>query len=157
MAMGRQSIYNAFGDKRELFLKALERYAHNTKERLADSLLAPGAGLEAIHRYFEGMLDFVAGEGPRRGCFVANAILELGESDSGVTQQCQTNQAHVTRGLERALGNAIADGDLPGTLDVQATAQMLMSQTYGLGVMSKNGATRQELASGVRELLNRLA
>ena len=156
MEMGRQSIYNAFGDKRELFLKALERYTRANKARLEGSLLAQGAGLKAIHGYFENLVEFVTGDGPRRGCLVANSILELGESDPGVSKRCQMNQAQVLRGFEHALANAVKDGDLTASLDVSATARMLMSQTYGLSVMSKAGTPREELASSVRELLTRL-
>ena len=156
MDMGRQSIYNAFGDKRELFLRALERYTRWNATRLADSLLEAGAGLEAIRSFFESMLELMTPEGSRRGCLVANSILELGDSDPGVVNRCQANQQQVLRGFEHALSNAVRDGDLPVSLDVGATATMLMSQTYGMSVLSKAGMSKSELASGIRELISRL-
>lgn len=157
MEMGRQSIYNAFGDKRDLFLKALKRYARWNRERLTHSLLDPEAGLQTIHDYFENMVDFVASTDQRRGCLVTNSIVELGDSDADISRGCEENQRMVVSGFEHALRNAVQNGELPGSLDIPATARMLLSQTYGMSVLSKAGMSREELASGARELLARLS
>ena len=156
MGMGRQSIYNAFGDKRALFLKALERYAAWNQERLAESLMQPDAGVQTIREYFEGVVEFATAEGPRRGCLVANSILEIGGSDEGVARRCEASQGMVLRGFENALANAVRSGELAGSVDVAATARMLVSQVYGITVLSKAGMSRKELADSARELLTRL-
>lgn len=156
MEMGRQSIYNAFGDKRALFLKALERYTKWNRQRLAESLLAPEAGLHAIRVYFDSMVDFATVEGPRRGCLVANSILEIGASDEGIAHSCAANQNLMLRGFENALKNAARTGELPASLDVSATARLLLSQTYGMSVLSKAGMSTEDLAGSVHELLARI-
>ncbi|MEN8374760.1 MAG: TetR/AcrR family transcriptional regulator [Gemmatimonadota bacterium] len=156
MGMGRQSIYNAFGDKHALFLRSLQWYAEQNRGEFLSLLLAPGAGLEAIRAYFRRVLDFVAPVEERRGCMIANSILEVGESDAPIARVCRANQDGVIGAFEHALRNAVADGDLPASLDVPATARMLLSQTYGLAVLSKSGMTLDELASVVNQLLSRL-
>jgi TetR/AcrR family transcriptional repressor of nem operon len=156
MGMGRQSIYNAFGDKRALFLRALERYIRNNGENVDATLRAPGRGLDAIRRHFEALVDFAAPQGPRRGCLVANSILEVGESDEAIAGRCQANQELVLDGFRHALRTAIADGDLSESVDVDAMARMLLAQTYGMSVLSKAGASRRELRDSVEELLARL-
>jgi len=157
MGMGRQSIYNAFGDKRELFLKALERYVQENGAQVESTLRAPGRGLEAIQRHFEHLVAFGTGDGPRRGCLVTNSILEIGEKDAAVADRCSVNQSEVQRAFEYALRGAVADGDLRESVDIEATARMLLAQAYGLSVLSKAGASRQELLESVRELLARIA
>lgn len=156
LGMGRQSIYNAFGDKRALFLKALERYSSWNRDRLTNTLLRSDAGLGAIQDYFKGMVDFSTMEGPRRGCLITNSILEIGDSDAGVANSCAANQEAVLRGLEGALQNAVSAGDLEPGLDVGATARMLLSHMYGMSVMSKAGMSRDELGAAVEEVLARL-
>jgi TetR/AcrR family transcriptional repressor of nem operon len=156
MGIGRQSIYNAFGDKREIFLKALDHYVAANKDRVTNGLLAPGAGLEAIRVHLREMVDFLAGPGPRRGCLVANSILELGTGDQAIARRCKASQGSVLSGFEHALSNAVAAGDLPPDLDVSATARMLMAQTYGMAVLSKSGTSRAALSAGAEELLDRL-
>ena len=51
LGVGRQSLYSTFGDKRDLFLAALDRYSSLQQERI-EPLLAPDAGLAAIRAYF---------------------------------------------------------------------------------------------------------
>ena len=157
MDMGRQSIYNAFGDKRALFLRALERYTQWNRQRLAEPLLAEEAGLHTIRAFFDSMIDFSTVQGPRRGCLVANSILEIGASDEGIAHSCAANQNLMLRGFENALGNAARRGELPASRNVAATARMLLSQTYGMSVLSKAGMSREELTGSARELLARLS
>jgi TetR/AcrR family transcriptional regulator, transcriptional repressor for nem operon len=156
LGLGRQSIYNTFGDKRSLFLKALEHYSAEHQADLRRTILAPDAGLPEIERYFHGVVDFVVGGDQRRACLLANSILEIGESDSEVSGRCRANQDLVLGGFERALRNALARGELDGGLDVEATARMLMAQTYGLAVLSKTGIPAEEIANAVRAMLARL-
>src|SRR6185312_856599 len=51
LGLGRQSLYNTFGDKQALFIKALDRYRRATGAAMADGLNLPDAGLEAIRDY----------------------------------------------------------------------------------------------------------
>src|SRR5882724_1656867 len=77
LGLGRQSLYNTFGDKKTLFRKALERYQRNVTDDGAGALLdAPGAGLEAIHAFFRASIKTLTAPGKRRACLVVNTILE---------------------------------------------------------------------------------
>ena len=72
MGMGRQSIYNAFGDKRELFLKALAWYTEQNEAQVDATLRGPERGMAAIRSHFARMIDHAAPEGPRRGCLAVS-------------------------------------------------------------------------------------
>lgn len=156
LGLGRQSLYNAFGDKRSLFLKALERYASWNAESLVAPLLRPEAGLKDLRHYFDSLVDFLTPEGERRGCLVANSLLEIGAEDDAVVERCRGNQAQVLEGFRNALGNGVATGELPKSTEVATTAHLLMAQTYGFTVLSKSGMSRQELRAIVGALLEGL-
>src|SRR4051812_26279783 len=82
MGIGRQSMYDTFGDKRGLFLAALERYIADGMEALSRDMAAgptPLAGLEAALKAFA----FRAGSGGE-GCMVVTAVFEFGRSDLDV-------------------------------------------------------------------------
>src|SRR5712692_11429413 len=81
IGLGRQSLYNAFGDKQTLFLKALERYQRAVMEKVLAHLNASGAGLDAIRAFFKATVESLTAAGPRRACLVANTILERGSQD----------------------------------------------------------------------------
>src|SRR5580698_5260853 len=80
MNIGRQSLYNAFGDKRKLYLEALERYQRESNaghlERLKNSA-SPLGGIEAL------LLGLIADDDDIRalGCMGVNAVSEFGSAD----------------------------------------------------------------------------
>src|SRR5260370_19125354 len=75
MGIGRQSMYDTFGDKHRLYIEALQRYQAQYGARLVDRLRAPTSPLAALR----DVLRAVADETPReraRGCMTVNAITE---------------------------------------------------------------------------------
>jgi TetR/AcrR family transcriptional repressor of nem operon len=153
LGLGRQSLYNAFGDKQTLFLKALERYQRIVAEKRFGHLTAPGAGLDAIRAFFKATVELLTAPGPRRACLIANTILERGSQDADALLRCNHARSELERGFRRTLAQAKARGELPEGLDVEATATLLVIQSYGLNVLAKTGATAEELHSAVEVLL----
>src|SRR5918999_5563657 len=66
LGLGRQSLYNSFGDKHALFLKALDLYRREVGEPGVSRLNAPGAGLQAIRAFFRWSVHMLTVPGPRR-------------------------------------------------------------------------------------------
>jgi len=153
LGLGRQSLYNAFGDKQTLFLKALERYQRGVVEKRFGHLTAPGAGLDAIRAFFKASVESLTAPGPRRACLIANTILERGSQDADALLRCNHARAELERGFRRTLAQAKAREELPEGLDVEATATLLVIQSYGLNVLAKTGATAEELQAAVEVLL----
>jgi TetR/AcrR family transcriptional repressor of nem operon len=153
LGLGRQSLYNAFGDKQTLFLKALERYQRAVVENTLAHLNAPGGGLDAIRAFFRASVESLTAPGPRRACLIANTILERGSQDADALLRCNHARAELERGFRRALAQAKTRGELAEGLDVEATATLLVSQSYGLSVLAKTGASAAELQGAVEVLL----
>jgi TetR/AcrR family transcriptional repressor of nem operon len=153
LGLGRQSLYNAFGDKQTLFLKALERYHRAVSEGALAQLHAPDAGLAAIRAFFQSSVKSLTTPGPRRACLVANTILERGSQDPDALLRCNHARADLERGLRRSLAQAKTRGEVAPDLDVEATATLLVIQSYGLNVLAKTGATAEELHAAVEVLL----
>lgn len=156
LGLGRQSLYNAFGDKREIFLKSLDRYAARNREGPLAQLAAPGASLPELRTYFDEMAEFLAGPCGRRSCLVTNSMLEFDPEDGAVMQRCQSNQDRVRRTMETALVRAQERGEISADLDTAVVGQMLMAQVYGATVLAKAGASADELKAGAHQLLDGL-
>src|SRR5258707_11830377 len=80
MEVGRQSMYDTFGDKRALFLKALEVYVSESVRAISVELQAPGSPLAAIRSalvHFSERKDLSSTD----GCMGINAICEFGMRD----------------------------------------------------------------------------
>lgn len=153
LGIGRQSLYNTFGDKQALFLKALDRYRRRMGDTHVARLNSPDAGLDAIRAFFLATVRSLTGEAPRSGCLVANTISERGPEDPEALLRCNHSRDGLERAFRRALGQARVRGELPADLDVEATATLLVIQNYGLNVLAKTGATAEELNGAVEALL----
>jgi len=156
LGLGRQSLYNTFGDKEHLFLKALERYAERGHEMRKELLMRPGAGLAEIRAFFDANVNLLTEDGHRRGCLLANSIVESTGENPGVRGQCRLNQRRMSVAFRHALKGAVESGDLSAEFDVEAGVNLLISQVYGLVVMSKSGASATELRRTAEEMIRRL-
>jgi TetR/AcrR family transcriptional regulator, transcriptional repressor for nem operon len=153
LGLGRQSLYNTFGDKQTLFAKVLERYERRMASQMLAPLNAPGAGLEAIRTFFRESVKNLTSPGPRRACMVVNTILERGSEDADTALRCNHAKAKLERIFRRVLTEAKSRGELVEGLDVETTATLLVVQHYGLNVVAKTGATAEELGAAVEALL----
>jgi len=153
LGLGRQSLYNAFGDKQALFLKALDHYRRTIGESMVERLGRADAGLEAIREFFRTTIRKLTGETPRSGCLVANTITERGSDDAASLLRCNQSREQLERGFRRALGQARDRGELSPPVDVDAAARLLVIQNYGLNALAKTGATAEELDAAMEMLL----
>jgi TetR/AcrR family transcriptional repressor of nem operon len=157
LGLGRQSLYNTFGDKQTLFLKALERYRQEAARGPVALLAAPGAGLEAIRAYFRSSIERLTDTSPRRACLVANTILERGSQDTDALVSCNAARETLERALRRALTQARKRGEIAARTDIEAMVTLLVTQSYGLAVLAKTGAPAEDMHAAVEALLMRLS
>lgn len=156
MGIGRQSIYDTFGDKKHLFVRALDRYTAQGRASLAASLSADDASLAALRGHLEGLIRFLTPREPSGSCLVAAAIVEVGPQDSDVASRCRKNEGHVRGAIRAALRRAVERGEVREDLDVDAASLMIMGQVYGMSVLARNGASRRELRRVVDQVLGAL-
>ena len=145
MGIGKQSLYDTFGDTHQLFLAALDRYIQQNRDKLQEDLGAEGPALPALKKYFEDICVFLTPAAERPACLVTNTILEMGNSDPEVSQVCRENQRAVTCGFREILQRAVENRELDEIEDLQEMALFLIAQVYGMAVLAKNGASRRSL------------
>jgi TetR/AcrR family transcriptional repressor of nem operon len=155
--LGRQSLYNTYGDKHALFLRVLDTYAEQSGALVGSTLLAAPGGAASIRAFFAGQVRSLTEEGkPRRACLILNTVQEFGGRDPAVRARCSGSTRALETAFAHALRAGVAAGDLPEDLDVAATARMLQAQSYGLAVLSKAGATPEQLSAAAGALLGAL-
>src|SRR5712691_9877951 len=143
--LGRSSLYAAFGDKRELYLSALERYEENAVSRIAEALSGPLPIREALAGFLRGMIDdIVAGPG-RRGCFIVNCAAELARLDRGAAARVRRSLERIEARFRDALAQAKTRGELARGADVDALARFLTAGIQGLRLVGKANPDRQAL------------
>ena len=145
MGIGQGSFYGTFGDKRALFLAALDRY-QEAAEASAVATLEDGSPKEAIRAFFGGMVEVLAGqEEPRRGCFLANSAVELAPHDAEVGVRISRYVRLLEDAFERTVRRGQAMGEIDARRDSRALARSLVSSSLGVRVLAKTSADRSTL------------
>src|SRR6476660_4744242 len=85
MGLHRGSLYGTFGDKKKLFLAALDKYQDQNVAMIGDVLDRPGSAREAIEAFLELAVEKCTGEDAGRGCLAAKAALELAPHDPDIS------------------------------------------------------------------------
>lgn len=144
MGIGRQSMYDTFGDKHRLFVEALERYNAMSTAALAERLASGGSPIRAL----ESALLAIAAEDPKaraRGCMGVNATAELGQSDPDVEAAIKASTRYCVATFERTVREAKKRGEVAASVDETAAARFLLSTLHGLRVSAKSGAPPETL------------
>jgi AcrR family transcriptional regulator len=144
MGINRPSLYAAFGNKEELFQKALERYQTGPMSFLTEALRKPTARA-AVEAIFSGFVRIQGDRTKARGCLIVSGALACGEEAETVRRQlARLRQAAVTAFRER-FARAVQDGDLPAGTDCATLARYIGTVLNGLAVQAASGATQKEL------------
>jgi TetR/AcrR family transcriptional repressor of nem operon len=141
----RQSLYNTLGDKRTVYLSALDCHVTQESEWLG-VLRTPDADLETLLTLLDGRVRelTVPGE-PRLGTFAANAAAELAAHDEDVAALLQQHTRTTSASFARALRQGIERGQVRDDIDATAAARSLALMMHGISNASRAGATRRSL------------
>lgn len=144
MGIGRQSLYDTFGDKEALFAEAFATYIE-TAMKGAEAVLARGEGLDGVHELFE--LTVLQHANGRQGCLIANTCVERAAHDEAVAHLARSGCVGMESRIAAALERAQASGALREDADPAALGAFLTTVLHGLAVRSRAGATFEELRS----------
>lgn len=135
--LGRQSLYGAFGDKRALFLRIVDRYFERIiQPYLVEVLDAPGSGRANLERIFE-QWQSAATASEFQGCLVGNSVPEFSAKDSEMSDVLRRKLQLMEAAFARALQRAKLAGEVNPELDTQATARSLLTLAQGLAVVAR--------------------
>jgi TetR/AcrR family transcriptional repressor of nem operon len=152
MEISRQSLYNTFGNKRELFLAVLDRYAQmKALQRMA--LQQQGAGLEEVQLYFERLIARMEAQPEYGACLMTVAAVELGLQDWAVKERVELHDQQLLEALTESLREASSQQ----SWQPEKQAQKLLALSKGLGVLARSGVdsgTLRELVVSEMALLS---
>lgn len=151
MGIQKASLYNTFGDKHALFVRALSAYSSETLNWYREQLDRPGPLRAALTSMFRELTQPCEDEDDDcRGCLCVNSAVELAPHDPAIASLLQQHNQAQEELFRRALVRARQAAEIPTELDVVATARYLLNVIAGLGVASKEGAGQDRLEDIVR-------
>ncbi|MDP3417397.1 TetR/AcrR family transcriptional regulator [Falsiroseomonas sp.] len=151
MGLGQASFYNAFGDKRSLFARCLDRYLDQGMRERLGRLAATLPPRQAI----AGLLEEIVARSlrDRMGCLLVNSALEVAPHDRGVAGVVAARLAELEDFFRARVLAGQADGSINATRDPDDLARMLMTLLLGLRVLSRGRPDRATMQGAVRQAL----
>ncbi|MFD2795741.1 TetR/AcrR family transcriptional regulator [Promicromonospora vindobonensis] len=154
--LGKGSLYAAFGDKHELFLRVLRRYVESLDLGLRRSLDSAPRAVDALRSFLMGSVGDPDGVSARRGCLLANSTTELASADPVVAAEARQAYEGTTALLAECVVRAQAEGDVPASADPDGTARALLAAQQGLTFMGRSGMDIGTLSATARSLAAQL-
>jgi TetR/AcrR family transcriptional repressor of nem operon len=142
MGIGRQSLYDTFGDKKSLYLAALQRYHDFLGEQWSAALDAPGPPLENLKRLLRRTVEIAQTTG-FCGCFIGNAMAEFGDGDAEVRRRLARSIGRLEGMLVRMLQSAREAGELSPQARPRDLARLLLVTIQGAALLSRIEPHRQ--------------
>jgi TetR/AcrR family transcriptional repressor of nem operon len=152
MGIARQSLYDTFGDKRALYLKALAFYRDRTNgamQRMLESTPSVKAGFAKL---LYGLAHETR-EQHERGCLLLSANLQRDPRDTVVNNLLRDNQARVEVVFQSALRRAQKQGELSAKEDAAALARYFVVTIQGMRAIARLRSDRQALEQVARVAL----
>ncbi|OIK23087.1 TetR/AcrR family transcriptional regulator [Streptomyces malaysiense] len=144
MGITRKSMYAAFGNKEELFRKALERYTEGPAAYAARALEKPSAR-EVATAFLAGSVSTTTRPGCPAGCLGVQGSLAAGDSGRAARDALIAWRDDGRDRLRHRFQRAVDEGDLPPGADPELLARYIMTVANGIAVQAAGGATRSEL------------
>ena len=157
MSITGASLYNAFGDKRALYRRALDHYVHQTVRERVGRLEAGLPPLGAIRAFFDEIVERSAGDPHGRGCMLVNASLEAGLHDAELRRAVAGELAFIEAFFRRCVSAGQADGTVTSVQPAGALAQLLLSVLLGIRVLARTDPSRASLEGAAGAALAALA
>ena len=144
MGINRPSLYSTFGNKRELFIQAIDRYAATQGNRAFSAFRLEPDNRKAVERFFATSIECATEAGKPRGCLINTVATEAAENDDDLRDKLSEMFSKTDAAIAKRL-QANQEGAAQRTDDPQALAKMAHSGTHSSMTRARAGATRKEL------------
>jgi AcrR family transcriptional regulator len=144
MGINRPSLYCAFGNKEQLFLKALDRYTERQSTLYREAIARPTARAAAEH-LLRGAADGLTDPRHPPGCLAVQGALSCGEAAEPIRRELAARRAAGEAALCERFERAQAEGDLSPDDDPADLARYLATVLQGMAVQASGGAGREGL------------
>src|SRR5262245_6746279 len=143
--MNRPSLYGAFGDKRDLYLKALARYWELSRVGIEKALAYDQPLRDALQRLYRMALSsYLSGQSPR-GCFAIGTATTEAVRDPKIRASLADGFRMIDEAFEARIRFAKENGELPRSADPAVLAMLASATLHTLAIRSRAGASRGAL------------
>lgn len=146
LSIGRQSLYDTFGDKYALYLAALGRYRERYGS-VGPAALDDVRSGQSVTRHVRAVLQSIIDNGlaGQQSCMLVNAVAERCPADTAVGGMFCANASVFEAAFARRFKRARDEGELSKGAEPRALARYFVSMVLGLQVGIRGGTDRRAL------------
>ena len=149
--MNRPSLYGAFGDKRDLYIKTYQRYRADGRAALAEIFTTPMPLRKRLQLIFDSALDiYLSGEDGPRGCFTVMSAASDAIADPEIRAMVVDGLRELDKAFATCFRAAKEAGELPVTADPELLAQMASATLHTAAIRARSGVARRDLVPLMR-------
>jgi AcrR family transcriptional regulator len=149
--MNRPSLYGAFGDKRELYIKSYERYRADARAAMIDIFSDELPIRRRLERIFAVALDiYLSGDAGPRGCFTVMTAASEAVSDPEIRAMVLEGLSELDKAFTACFRLAKENGELPQTADPVVLARLASATIHSIAIRARARVPRKELEAIVK-------
>jgi AcrR family transcriptional regulator len=149
--MNRPSLYGAFGDKRELYIKSHQRYRADARAAMADIFRAELPIRKRLQRIFAVALDiYLSGDAGPRGCFTVMTAASEAIADPQIRAMVLEGFTELDKAFAACFRIAKEKGELPASADPVVLAQLASSTIHTIAIRARAQVPRKDLEGIVK-------
>ncbi len=153
--MNRPSLYGAFGDKRELYIKSYQRYRADARAAMADIFRDQLPIRQRLERIYAAALDiYLSGEAGPRGCFTVMTAASEAVADPDIRKHGAGRFSELDKAFAACFRLAKENGELPESADPVVLAQLASATIHTIAIRARAQVPRRELEAIVKGALD---
>lgn len=154
--LSKSSLYDTFGNKRELFLRAFEAYRKERMRIMRSYLQSRTTAYESIKAFYEMVLEHARQDERPFGCMSCNEAAEMAPHDEEIQQLVERDFDGMEDAFAEAIERGHKDGSIPVDHDARQYARFLSVTHNGLQIMARSGAAAERMDDAYAVMLRAL-
>jgi len=144
--MNRPSLYGAFGDKRELYIKSYRRYREDARAAMLDIFREEQPIRQRLQRIYAVALDiYLSGESGPRGCFTVMTAASEAVADPDIRAMVLEGIGELDKAFARCFRLGKEKGELSDGAEPLVLAQLASATIHTIAIRARARVPRKEL------------
>jgi AcrR family transcriptional regulator len=149
--MNRPSLYGAFGDKRELYIKSYQRYREEARAAMIEIFRQEMPVRQRLERIYASALNiYLSGESGPRGCFTVVTAASEAVSDPQIRAMVLEGLTELDKAFANCFRRAKEKGELPESVDPAVLAQLASATVHTIAIRARARVPRKDLEAIVK-------
>jgi len=137
LGIARQSLYDTYGTKRDLFIRAVKHYLNEKSSIVVVYLARTGSVKQAVSDIFYEIVATLQDEARRKECLILHSAIDQVPHDSEIAELFEQDRSRLENAFHEALVRAVEQGELNPHQDLMALAKYLYHSRYALVQVAK--------------------